>query len=113
MSIIQIIVTCVGYLASIILTIKTFIDEHKKKNLTLQCNSAVDVNAKLEVLSKVADLCVEAEKLVGKGNGAIKELYVTCHIDKMASERGIIITQDEIKAEIDKTLSAPQKKVTT
>ena len=81
-----------------------------KKSSRLQA-SLQDDNAKYQILSKVSEFCCEAEQVVGKGNGPLKELYVTCRVDKMAHEKGVIITQEEIKSEIEKVLTAPQKKV--
>lgn len=110
MDIVQIITICLGYAISIALFIKGVFDTIKKKKLTTQTGTLVDENAKLEVLSKVAEFCAEAEAVVGKGNGPIKELFVTCRVDKLASEKNVIVTQDEIKAEIEKCLTCPQKK---
>ncbi len=110
MGVVQIITTCLGYVIGLALFVKGIFDTYKKKKLATQTGALVDENAKLEVLSKVAEFCAEAEAVVGKGNGAIKELYVTCRVDKLASEKNVLITQDEIKAEIEKCLTCPQKK---
>lgn len=111
MDIATITLTIVGYCISILLAIKGLLDRQKATKTKLVQLSLEDENAKFQILNKISEFCAEAEKVVGKGNGAIKELYVTCKVDKLASEKGIIITQDEIKSEIDKVLSAPQKKV--
>jgi hypothetical protein len=96
---------------TIALAVKGFFDNKKAKNRNMYTKSVEDDNARLEILGKISEFCVEAEQVVGKGNGPIKELYVTCRVDKLAHEKGIIITQDEIKSEIEKVLTAPQKKV--
>lgn len=111
MSIVEIILIIVGYCISFLLAIKGYLDKIKATKGKLLQLSLEDDNAKLQILNQVAEFCNEAEKVVGKGNGPLKELFVTCKVDKLATEKGIIITQDEIKSEINKVLTAPQKKV--
>ena len=107
MGIVEVIITIVGFVISGVLFIKGKIDNKKARSKT---NTLEDDNARLSILNEVPNFCAEAERVVGKGNGAIKELYVTCKVDKLASDKGIIITQDEIKQAIEKSLTAPEKK---
>lgn len=106
----EVIITIVGYVISIALFIKSLFDRKKAKEMSEHTNNLDYNNAKLSILNEVPVFCAEAEQVVGKGNGPIKELYVTCKIDKLANEKGVIITQDEIKKAIENALTSPQKK---
>ena len=110
MGIVEVIITAVGYAITIFLFIKGLFDRKKAKDKANYTTTLEYDNSKLSILNEVPDFCAEAEQVVGKGNGPIKELYVTCKVDKLANEKGIIITQDEIKSAIEKSLTAPEKK---
>lgn len=110
MEFVEVITTAVGYLISIGLLIKGFFDKKKLKSKEQYTDAIEDDNARLSILAEVPNFCAEAEQVVGKGNGPIKELYVTCKVDKLANEKGIIITQEDIKKAIENSLTAPEKK---
>lgn len=110
MGIVEVIITAVGYVITGILFIKGFFDRKKAKDKANYTTTLEYDNAKLSILNEVPNFCAEAEQVVGKGNGPIKELYVTCKVDKLANEKGIIITQDEIKIAIENALTSPEKK---
>lgn len=110
MGIVEGIITAIGYGITLFLFVKGFFDRKKAKNKANYTTTLEYDNAKLSILNQIPDFCSEAERVVGKGNGAIKELYVTCKVDKLANEKGVIITQDEISIAIEKTLTAPEKK---
>lgn len=110
MGIVEVIITAVGYVITGVLFIKGFFDRKKAKDKANYTSTLEYDNAKLSILNEVPNFCAEAEQVVGKGNGPIKELYVTCKVDKLANEKGVIITQDEIKAAIENALTSPEKK---
>lgn len=110
MGIVEVIITAVGYVITGILFIKGFFDRKKAKDKANYTSTLEYDNAKLSILNEVPNFCAEAEQVVGKGNGPIKELYVTCKVDKLANEKGIIITQEEIKVAIENALTSPEKK---
>lgn len=110
MGIVEVIITAVGYIITGVLFIKGFFDRKKAKEKANYTSTLEYDNAKLSILNEVPNFCAEAEQVVGKGNGPIKELYVTCKVDKLANEKGIIITQDEIKVAIENALTSPEKK---
>lgn len=110
MGFVEVAITIVGYVVSIALFVKGLFDKKKQKQKSQYTTSLEYDNAKLSILNQVPDFCAEAEQVVGKGNGPIKELYVTCKVDRLANEKDIVITQDEIKTAIEKALTSPQKK---
>lgn len=110
MGIVEVIITAIGYGITAFLFIKGKIDRKKAKDKANYTTTLEYENAKLSILNEVPKFCAEAEQVVGKGNGPIKELYVTCKVDKLANEKGVIITQDEIKVAIENALTSPEKK---
>lgn len=107
MEIVQTIVAIAGYVATFVMALASIFAKKKDKGKrkVLEYDNAVR-----EVLDKVPEFVVEAEKIFGAGNGTAKLIFVKTRLQCEAISRGVVIDEDTLVDEIEKILATPQKK---